>query len=153
MLLRRNICYESGRKDALNRFILDCSVYMSWCLREETSGVSSRILNSLTKNTIVVPSLWLYEVANTLAVSVRRKKLTTAEAQMLVNDIPLLSISFDAPMVENVSRVFQVANEYKLSAYDAAYVELALRLNIPIASLDKDIIRVSKKTGIPLFSG
>ena len=137
----------------MNNFILDCSVYMSWCFNEETIKASSKILNSITKKGIIVPSLWVYEVTNTLTVSVRRKKLTVADAHDLINNIQLLPIEFDKPTIENMSNIFNIANEHKLSAYDAAYIELALRTNTQIASFDKEVIKVSGKLGIKIFNG
>jgi len=137
----------------LNNFILDCSVYMSWCLNEATIKASSKILHSITKHGIIVPSLWVYEVTNVLTVSVRGNKLTVADAHGLINDIQLLPIEFDKPTTENMSNIFNIANEHKLSAYDAAYIELALRTNTQIASFDKDIAKVSGKLGIKIFNG
>ena len=126
---------------------------MSWCLNEDTIKASSKILNSITKKGIIVPSLWVYEVTNTLTVSVRRKKLTVADAHDLINNIQLLPIEFDKPTIENMSNIFNIANEHKLSAYDAAYIELALRTNTQIASFDKEVIKVSGKLGIKIFNG
>ena len=137
----------------MNHFILDCSVYMSWCLNEGTIKASSKILNSITKYGIMAPGLWVYEVTNTLAVSVRKNKLTVSDVHGLMNDIQLLPIEFDKPTTENMSNIFHIANEYKLSAYDAAYIELALRANIPIASFDKEIVKVSGQLGIKIFNG
>ena len=137
----------------MNNFILDCSVYMSWCLNEDTIKASSKILNSITKKGIIVSSLWVYEVTNTLTVSVRRKKLTVADARGLINDIQLLPIEFDKPTTESMFGIFNIANEHKLSAYDAAYIELALRTNMQIASFDKEVIKVSGKLGIKIFNG
>lgn len=126
---------------------------MSWCLNEETVKTSSNILKSIIKNEIIVPGLWAYEVANTLTISVRRNKLTVAETHSLINDIQLLPIEYDKPTTENISNIFNVASEHKLSAYDAAYIELALRTNLQIASFDKEVIKVSKKLGIKIFNG
>jgi len=137
----------------LKKFILDCSVYISWCLREETIKESSKVLKSIIKNEIIVPSLWAYEVTNVLTISVRRYKLTVAETHSLINDIKLLPIEFDTPTIEDISNIFNIANEQKLSAYDAAYIELALRTNTPIASFDKEVVKVSEKLGIKIFKG
>ncbi|MCK5579966.1 MAG: type II toxin-antitoxin system VapC family toxin [Candidatus Omnitrophica bacterium] len=126
---------------------------MSWCLNEETVETSSKILKSIIKNEIVVPCLWVYEVTNTLTTSVRRNKLSVAETHHLINDIQLLPIEFDKPTIEDMFSIFNIANEHKLSAYDAAYIELALRTNTPIASFDKDVIKVAKKLGIKIFNG
>ena len=125
----------------MNKFILDCSVYMSWCLNEKTVKTSSKILKSIIKNEIIVPGLWAYEVINILTISVRRNKLTVAETYSLINDIQLLPIEFDKPTTENLSNIFNIANEHNLSAYDAAYIELALRTNTQIASFDKEVIK------------
>lgn len=137
----------------MSKFILDCSVYMSWCLNEDTAQASTKILKAITKNEIIVPSLWAYEVANTLAVAVRKKLINVADAHRLINDIQLLPLEFDNPTIENMSDIFNIANQHHLSAYDAAYVELALRENMPLASFDKDMIKISKKLGIKSFVG
>ena len=126
---------------------------MSWCLNEEAAETSSKLLKSIIKNEIVVPGLWAYEVTNTLTISVRRNKLTVAETYGLIKDIQLLPIEFDKPTTENLSSIFNIANEHNLSAYDAAYIELALRTNTQIASFDKEIIKVSERLGIKIFNG
>ncbi|MEW5894948.1 MAG: type II toxin-antitoxin system VapC family toxin [Candidatus Omnitrophota bacterium] len=136
----------------MNKFILDCSVYVSWCLNEATSGAASEILQSLAQKAVVVPPLWVYEVTNTLMVAVRMDRLTEEEARQLMSDLPLLPVSFDNPTIGTAASVFQIAHKHNLTAYDAAYIELALRLSLPIASLDEDIIKVSQKLGIDLVS-
>lgn len=135
----------------MSKFILDCSVYISWCLQEGGIEKSSKILEAITKNEISVPSLWIYEVTNTLNVAVKRKRITIAEAHQLIKDIQLLPIELDKPTNDNMLNMFNIANEHNLSAYDASYIELALRTNLPITSFDKDVVKVAKKFGIKIF--
>ncbi len=137
----------------MSQFVLDCSVFMSWCLNEKTIKESSKILKSITRHTIVVPSLWCYEVTNVLTMAVRKNKLTVAQTHNLMNDIHLLPIEFDKPTVENISNIFSIADQHKLSAYDASYIELALRKNIKLASFDKEVVKTAEKLGIHMFNG
>jgi predicted nucleic acid-binding protein len=102
--------------------------------------------------TASVPPLWLYEVANALLILWRRKRLDAndySEAKMLLDRLRI-SIDQDGPRLAN-SRVSDLAKEHGLTVYDAAYLELAIRKQIPLASGDRSLQRAAKQSGVALL--
>lgn len=132
--------------------VLDCSVTMAWLFEDEKSTKSEKILNNLTNGyTAYVPSLWAWEVNNVLLVAERRARVTRAQVAAFVQLLDALPIKFDDKGIySGRDTAYDLALEFNLSAYDAAYLELALRRNIPIASLDKQVVNASKKLGLLL---
>ncbi|MGA2655139.1 MAG: type II toxin-antitoxin system VapC family toxin [Gammaproteobacteria bacterium] len=131
-------------------FVLDCSVTMAWLFSDEMNSYSESILNTLQKNnSALVPGLWVWEVSNVLLVGQRRSRITRAQASGFWEILKSLPINVDEQSVSHAHDLtYQLAHEHHLSAYDAAYLEIALRKQIPIASLDKKLINIAKKTGI-----
>ena len=96
-----------------------------------------------------VPALWWYELANAFTMAHRRRRLTESEAVQLVELYSSLPIQTDAHLNTDAVRRFQaLAKEYSLSAYDAAYLELAQRKGIALATLDKRLISAARKSGV-----
>lgn len=133
-------------------FVLDCSVTMSWCFEDETSPATESILDMLADGFALVPSLWSLEVANVLLAAERRKRLTEAQSVRFVELLRSLPITIDE---DTSSRAFRetmlLAREHGLSSYDAAYVELALREGLPLATRDIHLKRAARKCGIRLI--
>src|SRR5690242_261225 len=121
-------------KGKTERFVLDCSVTMAWFFRDETSAYAEAVEDSLAQAEAVVPAGWPLEVANTLVMGERRKRSTEAQAATWLNYLRALPIVVDD---ETAGRAWgdtlSLARAQKLSAYDAAYLELALRLGLSLA--------------------
>lgn len=133
-------------------FVLDASVSAAWLLNDESSAYADRVLKGLAgAGTALVPAIWRYEMANVLWVGVRLERLSTADAEQLSQWITALPITVDSASVESVPvGVAHVAAGYDLSIYDAAYLELALRKGLPLATLDQRLASAAKKAGVPL---
>ncbi len=131
-------------------FVLDCSVTMPWILKNDSSGYSVKILKSLEKKQAIVPKLWAYEVCNVIAVAERRKKIKSYEALNFFKILYELPIQFDDEETDIFYQIHPLTREFQLSSYDAAYLELAIRKKLPIATLDRAIQKASKKLGIKL---
>ena len=133
-------------------FVLDASVSAAWLLNDESSAYADRLLKRLAAGVeAVVPAIWRYEMANVLWVGVRRERLAAADAEQLSQWLAALPISVDPGSVEAVPvGVANVAASYDLSIYDAAYLELALRKGLPLATLDQRLASALKKAGVPL---
>ena len=130
--------------------VVDASVALAWCFPDEGSKEADRILAALKGITILVPAVWTLEIANAILVGERRKRLKHPEILRFVALLESLSISQDSQTVsESVAKVLPLARG--LSAYDAAYLELALRNNCPVATLDTDLQRAAKRAGIGVF--
>jgi predicted nucleic acid-binding protein len=117
--------------------IIGCSIAMSWCFPDESTRESSKILDRLVTETALVPSHWFLEVANVLIFAEKRKRITSARSRDFLNLLNLLDIEVDheAP-VRAFQHILPLARQYGLTSYDAAYLELALRRGLPMATLD-----------------
>jgi predicted nucleic acid-binding protein len=136
----------------LNRFVLDCSVTMRWCFHDDATRYAEHVLQRLSTEEACAPSLWALEVANVLLVAERRRRLTPADSSRFVSLLQTLPIRVAAETALHVwSDVLPVARAHQLSAYDAAYLELAMRLGCPIATLDENIRHAAKPLGVPLL--
>lgn len=133
----------------MTRFVLDASVTLSWCFDDERADVAARFLDGLRASEAVVPALWLVELANGLVVAERRGRLTRAgftRFLALVRELPIRIDQTDT--AELAASVLDLARDYELSAYDAAYLELALRLGQPLATLDRQLRTAADRAGV-----
>lgn len=128
-------------------FVLDCSVTMSWCFKDERDDYSTQCLLLLKETEAIVPSLWALEVMNVLLVAERRARLLPSESEEFIGLLDLLPITID-PASGISSRVMDLGRAHGLSAYDAAYVELALRKGLPMATKDETVRGVLAVLGI-----
>lgn len=133
-------------------FVLDCSVAMSWCFDDEANIYADDVLSSLITAEAIVPALWPIEVANVLVVAERRKRLTEAQIMRAVALLQALPIRVDeATAQQALGATLTLAREHSLSGYDAAYLELAMRGGLPLATVDKKLTQVMLHCGVPLY--
>ena len=100
----------------------------------------------------LIPPLWWYEVANVVVMSRRRKRLSEAQGARVIELLSRFPLQIDSPPgSSSASRLAQVAQEHSLSAYDAAYLELAERRGLALATFDRDLIRAARAAGVPLI--
>ncbi len=121
----------------MSDFVLDCSVSISWIFSDEHSDYAEAVLRLLENRQTIVASIWFLEMANVLLVGERRGRITpaqTAEALMLLDALDI--IVDDNTENQAFSAILTLGREQGLAAYDAAYLELAMRLQIPLATLD-----------------
>jgi predicted nucleic acid-binding protein len=138
----------------LKRFVVDCSVVMSWCFEDETDEYSDSVLDLLAGAEAVVPSIWPLEVANVLLVAERRKRLTEADSAQFLKLLSELPIVIDHETSDRaLSDILFVGRQQGLSSYDAAYLELAMREGAALATQDEKLKKASKKCGVPLVKG
>lgn len=133
--------------------MIDASVALAWCFPDEASDYADRTLLALEGRDMMVPALWAIEVANAMLVAERRKRIKPAEIRRFVALLGGLAVVVDAAQVaENVNNVLPLAREYGLSAYDAAYLDVALRHEASLASLDVRLQHAGRRAGIEIFS-
>lgn len=137
-------------------FVLDNSVAMCWLLndgRPADRAYALKVLDALQETSATVPSLWALEAANVVAKAEARGLVTEARTQGFVSALTRLNISTDSATASHaLSETLNLARRYKLSAYDAAYLELALRKGLPLATLDADLEKAAKKAGVKRFA-
>jgi predicted nucleic acid-binding protein len=131
-------------------FVADASVAVSWSLSSQSSALTDQLLDDVVAGGVVaVPSLWPYEVANSLVFLLRRRRIQKddyAAARSLLSRISV-SIDEEGPRLAG-NRVADLALEYGLTVYDAAYLELAVRKQLPLASRDGDLNRAARRFGV-----
>jgi predicted nucleic acid-binding protein len=138
----------------MSRFVLDCSMAIAWCFDDEGPPRAEAVLASLAVNEALVPNVWPLEVANVLAVCERRGRLTAADVAAVLAMLGQSPISIDEKTAEHaLGTTLSLARSHRLTAYDAAYLELALRTGSPLASLDSELNATAAGLGIALFDG
>lgn len=133
------------------RFVLDCSVAISWCLVDENDNYANAILAMMPDSEAYVPGIWSLEIANTLLVAERRNRITTEQSELAIALLQSLLIRVDESTNSYaLSSTLLLGRQEGLAAYDAAYLELALRLQLPIATLDNRLAEAATRCGVGL---
>jgi predicted nucleic acid-binding protein len=137
----------------VSRFVLDATITMAWCFTDEATPFTETLLSRLAdlSDRALVPALWLYEVVNVVEVAVRKGRITDEQASAFLEslaDLPLEIENPTRPLVFAVVRA--LARRYHLTGYDAAYLELAIRHNLPLAALDKALVQAANAAGVEL---
>lgn len=136
----------------MNRFVPDTSVALAWCFEDESSPTADAILDLLVSSEAIVPAIWPVEVGNALLAGERRKRITPAEIARSLELLCSLNIRLDdARLGLGVDDLVALARSQKLSVYDAAYLSLAMREGIPLATLDRALARAAQRAGISLL--
>ena len=135
-------------------FVVDNSVVMSWCFKDETNQYADAILDCLSDATAFVPSIWPLEVVNVLLVAERKKRLSEADSVRFITLLSQLPIIVEHERPERMMKdLLALARSNNLSSYDASYLDLSMTKGIPIATLDTRLLTASKKTNIPILMG
>jgi predicted nucleic acid-binding protein len=134
-------------------FVVDASVALAWCFEDESTAYSQRVLRKLLREEGVVPPIWPFEVGNALVSALRAGRMTPAEVERflaLLEGFPL-GVEPRGPAAA-FKKVLPLALEHGLSCYDASYLELALHLELPLATLDRALQRAARRAGAALLS-
>lgn len=131
--------------------VVDCSICVPWLLRDERGGVAERLLAQLGEHVLWAPPIWALELANTLHAARRRERLPEIDWQGALADADRLPVRID-PRLPAVSELAELAARHRLTAYDASYLELALRRRFALATADADLARAAREAGIELFA-
>ena len=136
-------------------FVLDASVVLLWLAPQTNpSGAeyAEAVLIALKTSKAVVPSLLALETANVVAKLESKGLVSEADSQRFINLLGKLDIETDqATAIHALGDTLNLARRYKLSAYDAAYLELALRTGLPLATLDSDLAKAAATAGVHTF--
>ena len=127
-------------------FVLDCSIAMAWCFNDESTEYTDLILENFKNTTAVVPTIWPLEVANVLLLSKKKKRITEVQSANFIDALSSLPILVDASTsTKAMHSIFVVAHQSDLTIYDAAYLELAIREEIPLLTLDTKLAQAAKQ--------
>jgi predicted nucleic acid-binding protein len=136
----------------LSGIVVDASVALAWCFPDEGSDYADRVLVALEGHAIRVPALWSIEITNALLVAERRKRVRQLETRRFIDLLSDLKVEMEARSVADaVSNILPLGREYVLSAYDAAYLDVAIRHGVPLATLDSNLRKASTRAGIEIF--
>jgi predicted nucleic acid-binding protein len=134
-------------------FVLDSSVALTWVFADEETDYSRRVRHQQRRDGAVAPAIWPLEVANAVLVGERRQRLTRAEAERFITALSAQSVEVDiASLTDRLEVTLGLAREHQLSVYDATYLELALRLGLPLATLDARLRDAATRVGVQLLA-
>lgn len=122
----------------------------AWCFPDERTAYSNAVLQAIaTPVEAIAPRLWAYEVRNSVLMGMRRNRIGSVDAQQFIESINVLPIRLVDPV--SYDALFSLAEHHKLTVYDAAYLDLALREGVPLASLDNALCKAASSAGVTVF--
>lgn len=132
------------------RMVLDASVAVAWSMEDEADPYPEFVLDALEEG--IVPGIWPLEVANALLVAERRGRLTRADVEQFLSFLQALPITVETDVVGRAfGEVLALAREQGLSVYDAAYLNLAMRHGLPLATQDQALRKAADRCGVEVF--
>lgn len=133
-------------------FVLDASVTLAWCFEDEATPTTMALLEKLSTEEAVVPALWSLEIGNILLGAQRKKRISPASAAEFVNLLESLNIQIDYHMAtRGLHEILSLAAAQNLTTYDATYLELAMRLGVPLATKDIQLREAASRLGVTLY--
>jgi predicted nucleic acid-binding protein len=131
--------------------VIDASIASAWCFPDERTDYTQAVLGAITASVLdaVAPTLWAYEVRNSVLMGLRRGRLAKPDGEAFLQSLNELNISLSEPI--SFDSIFALAEKYGLTFYDAAYLNAALSERLPLASQDKQLLRAAAAAGVRLF--
>jgi predicted nucleic acid-binding protein len=143
---------KGNTKTSKEGLVIDSSIALAWCFPDEQDTFSQSVLDALASKQAYVPDLWHLEVANTLVVGERRKRSTQANTVAWMSFLNSLPIIVDEETKAHAfADTIDLARLHNLSAYDAAYLELAMRRGLSLATLDQKLKDAARAVGVSLY--
>lgn len=132
-------------------FVVDASVALAWCFEDESSELAVRVLDRLEQDEALAPAIWPLEVANGLRTAERRGRLDLADMTHVRELLVALPIAVEgAPLAAALGEVMELARQLDLTTYDAAYLALAARRGVALATVDARLRQACKRAGVEL---
>ena len=132
--------------------VLDASLALCWCFEDEASEAAERLLDELYADAAAVPALWFFEIANALALAERRRRITAADSAGFIALVETLDLEVEPETGARAFRqVLNLARSERLTSYDAAYLELAMRLGVPLATKDGPLSKAARRLGVTVL--
>lgn len=129
--------------------VVDCSVLLAWSLADEDGNVAAEAIRRITETGAVVPQVWWYELRNALLMSERRGRIAPQQMAETLADFAALGIEMDSEHDE--AEILALARRHSLTVYDAAYLEVAFRRSLPLATLDRRLAQAAVAEGVAVI--
>lgn len=134
----------------MTRFVLDCSATMAWLFGESAEAIDA--LERLSDSEAVVPDLWRLEVANVLLVAERRRRITAEQSDRFISAVANLNVTVvPESLLRGMGDLVRLGRRHELSAYDAAYLDLADRFGLSLCTLDRKLASAAEVIGVRLM--
>ena len=134
-------------------FVLDCSITMAWVFPDEATAATDRLRDALLESRAFVPALWPIETANVLLVATRRGRIAQSEWPGILAHLDALPIDIDPISTSRTwGKTLDLASAHGISPYDAMYLELAMRMRMPLATLDRALRAAGQSAGADLLA-
>lgn len=132
--------------------VIDASLTLAWYFADERTSETDEVLDRVADGGAVVPNLWRLEVANGFQAAIRKKRIDARYRDASLGELVRLPISIDADTNSHAwTTTLRLSEQFKLSMYDAAYLELAERRSLPLATLDRDLRKAAPALGVALL--
>jgi predicted nucleic acid-binding protein len=139
--------------DGTETLVIDCSLTMAWYFKDEATPYTNAVRASLATERAVVPALWPLEVTNVLLLGERRKRSNQTRATKWLRFLSALPIAVDGETpLRAFDHILNLARNLGLTTYDAAYLELAIRRGLPLATLDHDLEKAAQAVGVTIYT-
>ena len=133
-------------------FVVDCSIAMAWLFHDEATPKTASLLNRLATETALVPAWWFIEITNVLAMAERKGRIKPTESDAFIADLSKLGIERDDEAPDRAfTHLLGLCRRHRLTSYDAIYLDLAVRRNLPLATLDDALRKAAHKVGVRLL--
>lgn len=128
--------------------VIDASIAIAWAAQDEFAPIADHAMEVVKASGGVVPPLWYHEISNIVLMNERKGRINREEADTMLQSFGLLPIEVDGEAIEQAFRgTVELARTHCLTIYDAAYLELALRGKLPLASLDRELVDAARIEG------
>jgi predicted nucleic acid-binding protein len=132
--------------------VLDASVTMAWCFDDEATPETDALLDQVVETSAIVPTIWRFEVGNALQVAIRRKRIDAIFRDDALAKLAAMPITVDAETdLHAWTAALRLCERFGLTLYDAAYLELAQRCSLPLATLDRDLRKAAPAVNVALL--
>ncbi|MGH9587059.1 MAG: type II toxin-antitoxin system VapC family toxin [Acidobacteriaceae bacterium] len=130
-------------------FVLDASISACWAFKDEDHPKAIKALDELKHTSCLVPAIWWFEIRNIIVINERRNRITTQQGTAFLRRVSQLGIIEDSEV--DGEQALHLARLHRLTIYDAAYLELAQRKHLPLATLDSELLRAAKAESVALL--
>ena len=134
-------------------FVIDCSVAVAWCFEDEATPASDGLLERLGAEAAAAPAIWPLELGNVLVMAERRGRVNATQVAEFVSLLRELPVAIEEETPQRAfDEVLALARNEGLTTYDASYLELAMRLGVPLATQDKELRLAAERLGTPVLA-
>ena len=133
-------------------FIIDASITLAWCFADEATAATIEVQEGLKDDSALAPAHWFLEIANSLAMAERRRRTTSVTSDAFIALLGEMDIEVDEESSERAFlEILPLARAHRLTVYDAVYLELAVRRQLPLATLDEELRAAATQLGVKLL--